>query len=177
MVFGAVHADLPEVIHHPDGVEAGLVRGARNFPERAPELGRAGRPGEIRDGESDLHCSSYGWDVLLHDAAQGRKFAPAERVEARTSGKSMKPVLGIRNDRDDTLGITAAVLAEAGVQLTRLDAFEADVRWPELEEIGGLMVRVTDVGQRDALLTPIRRAPGATDRDLAHACSPPAPAG
>jgi len=48
------------------------------------------------------------------------------------------------------------VLAEAGVQLTRLDAFEADVRWPELEEIGGLMVRVTDLGQRDALLSALQ---------------------
>ncbi len=52
----------------------------------------------------------------------------------------MKPVLCIRNDRDDTLGITAAVLAEAGVPLVRLDAFDAEVRWPALEEIGGLIV-------------------------------------
>jgi GMP synthase (glutamine-hydrolysing) len=52
----------------------------------------------------------------------------------------MNPVLGIRNDRDDTLGITAAALTEAGVPLVRLDAFEADVRWPDLEEIGGLIV-------------------------------------
>jgi GMP synthase (glutamine-hydrolysing) len=52
----------------------------------------------------------------------------------------MKPILGIRNDRDDTLGITAAVLGEAGVPLVRLDAFEPDVRWPDLEEIGGLIV-------------------------------------
>jgi GMP synthase-like glutamine amidotransferase len=52
----------------------------------------------------------------------------------------MKPVLGIRNDRDDTLGITAEVLGEAGVPLVRLDAFEADVRWPDLEEIAGLIV-------------------------------------
>jgi GMP synthase-like glutamine amidotransferase len=52
----------------------------------------------------------------------------------------MKPVLGIRNDRDDTLGITAAVLGEAGVPLVRLDAFEPDIRWPGLEEIGGLIV-------------------------------------
>lgn len=52
----------------------------------------------------------------------------------------MKPVLGIRNDRDDTLGLTPAVLAAAGVPLMRLDAFEADVRWPALEEIGGLIV-------------------------------------
>ncbi|HJX19353.1 MAG TPA: type 1 glutamine amidotransferase [Steroidobacteraceae bacterium] len=52
----------------------------------------------------------------------------------------MNPVLGIRNDRDDTLGITAAALTEAGVPLVRLDAFEADVRGPDLEEIGGLIV-------------------------------------
>jgi len=52
----------------------------------------------------------------------------------------MKPVLCVRNDPDDTLGITAAVLGEAGVPLVRLDAFEAEVRWPDLEEIGGLIV-------------------------------------
>ncbi len=52
----------------------------------------------------------------------------------------MKPVLCIRNDRDDTLGITAAVLAEAGVPLVRLDAFDSEPRWPALEEIGGLIV-------------------------------------
>jgi GMP synthase (glutamine-hydrolysing) len=52
----------------------------------------------------------------------------------------MKPVLGIRNDRDDTLGITAAVLAEERVPFTQLDAFVADVSWPDLEEIGGLIV-------------------------------------
>jgi GMP synthase-like glutamine amidotransferase len=52
----------------------------------------------------------------------------------------MKPVVCVRNDRDDTLGITPAVLAEAGVPLMRLDAFEADLRWPGLEEIGGLIV-------------------------------------
>ena len=52
----------------------------------------------------------------------------------------MRPVLGIRNDRDDSLGITAAVLAEARVPFSQLDAFVADVRWPDLEEIGGLIV-------------------------------------
>jgi len=53
---------------------------------------------------------------------------------------AMKPILCIRNDRDDTLGITAGALAEAAVPLVRLDAFEASARWPELEEIGGLIV-------------------------------------
>jgi GMP synthase-like glutamine amidotransferase len=52
----------------------------------------------------------------------------------------MKPVLGVRNDRDDTLGITAAVLGQAGVPLVRLDAFDSEVRWPALQEIGGLIV-------------------------------------
>jgi GMP synthase-like glutamine amidotransferase len=52
----------------------------------------------------------------------------------------MNPVVCVRNDRDDTLGITAAVLGEAGVPFMRLDAFDADVIWPDLEEIGGLIV-------------------------------------
>lgn len=69
----------------------------------------------------------------------------------------MKPVLCIRNDRDDTLGITGAVFAEAGVPVARLDAFEPDSRWPQLEEIGGLIVfggemNVDEVDQHPYLL-------------------------
>ncbi len=52
----------------------------------------------------------------------------------------MKPVLCVRNDRDDTLGISAATLAEHGVPVTRLDAFDAEPRWPELDAISGLVV-------------------------------------
>ena len=53
---------------------------------------------------------------------------------------SMKPLLCIRNDRDDTLGITCGTLATAGVPLMRLDAFDAGVQWPALEEISGLII-------------------------------------
>ena len=71
---------------------------------------------------------------------------------------AMKPILCIRNDRDDTLGITAGALAEAAVPLVRLDAFEASARWPELEEIGGLIVfggemNVDETEQHPYLLT------------------------
>lgn len=52
----------------------------------------------------------------------------------------MKPVLCIRNDRDDTLGIAPAVLTDAGVPVLRLDAFEAGARWPGIGELGGLVV-------------------------------------
>jgi len=52
----------------------------------------------------------------------------------------MNPVLCVRNDRDDTLGIAPATLARAGLPLMRLDAFDAGVPWPALEEIGGLIV-------------------------------------
>ncbi len=52
----------------------------------------------------------------------------------------MNPVLCVRNDRDDTLGITVAALAEHGVPVMRLNAFEAEPRWPGLDEISGLMV-------------------------------------
>jgi GMP synthase (glutamine-hydrolysing) len=54
--------------------------------------------------------------------------------------RSMKPVLCVRNDPEDTLGITVAALTEAGMPVTRLDAFDADVRWPDLEDIGALIV-------------------------------------
>jgi len=52
----------------------------------------------------------------------------------------MRPVLCIRNDRDDTLGISAAVLGEHGLPIVRLDAFDARAAWPDLEEISGLVV-------------------------------------
>jgi GMP synthase (glutamine-hydrolysing) len=52
----------------------------------------------------------------------------------------MKPVLCVRNDRDDTLGITVQALAEHGVPVTRLDAFDAEPRWPALDEISALVV-------------------------------------
>jgi len=52
----------------------------------------------------------------------------------------MKPVLCVRNDRDDTLGITVPALTEHGVPVTRLDAFDPEVRWPGLDEISGLVV-------------------------------------
>jgi GMP synthase (glutamine-hydrolysing) len=70
----------------------------------------------------------------------------------------MNPVVCVRNDRDDTLGITAAVLGEAGAPLVRLDAFEPDIRWPDLEEIGGLIVfggemNVDEIDRHPYLLT------------------------
>src|SRR2546425_10047912 len=63
-------------------------------------------------------------------------IAPQRRIAAIP----MEPVLCIRNDRDDTLGITEGALAEAAVPLVPLDAFKASARWPELEEIGGIIV-------------------------------------
>jgi GMP synthase (glutamine-hydrolysing) len=52
----------------------------------------------------------------------------------------MRPVLCIRNDPDDTLGISEAVLGEHGLQVHRLDAFDPRAVWPDLEEIDGLIV-------------------------------------
>src|SRR6266699_28854 len=70
----------------------------------------------------------------------------------------MKPLLCIRNDRDDTLGITCGTLATAGVPLMRLDAFDAGVQWPALEEISGLIIfggemNVDEVDAHPQLLT------------------------
>src|SRR5438132_7611253 len=70
----------------------------------------------------------------------------------------MNPVFCVRNDRDDTLGITAGTLAQAGVPLMGLDAFDAGVRWPALEEISGLIVfggemNVDEVDLHPQLLT------------------------
>ena len=52
----------------------------------------------------------------------------------------MKPVLCIRNDPDDTLGIAPASLAQAQVPTQRVDAFTEGVRWPGLSQISGLVV-------------------------------------
>ena len=52
----------------------------------------------------------------------------------------MQPVLCVRNDRDDTLGIAVPALSEHGVPVVRVDAFEAEPRWPAFEEISGLIV-------------------------------------
>ncbi len=72
--------------------------------------------------------------------------------------RHMKPVLCVRNDRDDTLGIAAAVLAEEGIPILRLDGFEDGINWPELDQIGGLVVfggemNVDETARYPSLLT------------------------
>ena len=63
--LGAGRADLPEVVHDPDRVEADLVGGPHGAGEgRADRLGSAG-PGERVDLESELH------DVVPFVAAPG----------------------------------------------------------------------------------------------------------
>ena len=71
---------------------------------------------------------------------------------------SMKPLLCIRNDRDDTLGITRGTFATANVPLMCLDAFDAGVQWPALEQISGLIIfggemNVDEVDVHPQLLT------------------------
>ena len=83
----------------------------------------------------------------------------------------MKPVLCIRNDRDDTLGITEAALGEQDVPIRRLDAFDARAVWPDLEEISGLIVfggemNVDQVDRYPYLMTQRRLMRGAVDAGL-----------
>ena len=52
----------------------------------------------------------------------------------------MNPVLCVRNDPHDTLGITNAALAEKRVEVVKIDAFAPHVKWPALQDIGGLIV-------------------------------------
>jgi GMP synthase (glutamine-hydrolysing) len=52
----------------------------------------------------------------------------------------MKPVLCVRNDPDDTLGVTGVVFREHQVPVATVDGYEAGVRWPGLDEISGLVV-------------------------------------
>ena len=83
----------------------------------------------------------------------------------------MKPVLCIRNDPDDTLGITQAVLGDHGVPIIRVDAFDAAATWPELEEISGLLVfggemNVDQIDRYPYLLTERRLMRSAVDAGL-----------
>ncbi|HEY0493005.1 MAG TPA: gamma-glutamyl-gamma-aminobutyrate hydrolase family protein [Candidatus Dormibacteraeota bacterium] len=52
----------------------------------------------------------------------------------------MKPVLCVRNDREDTLGISHAALAAESVAVLRRDGFAGGTALPEIEEISGLIV-------------------------------------
>jgi GMP synthase (glutamine-hydrolysing) len=70
----------------------------------------------------------------------------------------MKPVLCIRNDRDDTLGISTTVLGDHGVPILQLDGFDPRAVWRDPEEIGGLIVfggemNVDQVDRYPSLLT------------------------
>jgi GMP synthase (glutamine-hydrolysing) len=50
----------------------------------------------------------------------------------------MKPLLVIRHERSDTLGVARRAFEEEGLPIQVLDAW-ADGRWPELEEVSGLL--------------------------------------
>lgn len=52
----------------------------------------------------------------------------------------MKPVLCVRNDRYDNIGITESALQESGRVMTRLDAFDPAADWPSVEAIAALIV-------------------------------------
>ena len=50
-------ADLEEVVHDPDRVEADVVGGARHARERRTDRGRAAGPGELVDLKAELHAN------------------------------------------------------------------------------------------------------------------------
>ncbi len=52
----------------------------------------------------------------------------------------MNPVLCVRNDPDDTLGITPLAFESLRLPVECLDAFSTDVRWPGVEEISALVI-------------------------------------
>jgi GMP synthase (glutamine-hydrolysing) len=83
----------------------------------------------------------------------------------------MNPVLCIRNDSYDTLGITTAVMEESRVEVIKLDAFEPGVSWPALDDISGLIVfggemNVDEVDRHPFLLTERRLMRRAVDSGL-----------
>src|SRR5438876_2778923 len=52
----------------------------------------------------------------------------------------MNPVLCVRNDPDDTLGITPLAFESLRLPVECFDAFSTDVRWPGVEEISALVI-------------------------------------
>src|SRR4029077_1420941 len=78
VMLRSVHPDLPEVVHHPDGIEAGLVGGPRNLAQRAAKLGRAAGPGEVTDRESDLHWCTL--SVAGRPIDQSEKALPGDEA-------------------------------------------------------------------------------------------------
>jgi GMP synthase (glutamine-hydrolysing) len=52
----------------------------------------------------------------------------------------MRPLLLVRNDPADTLGIAPKVLADVGADVVVVDAFDERARWPEIEEVSGIVM-------------------------------------
>lgn len=52
----------------------------------------------------------------------------------------MKPVLCIRHEPEDDLGIAAECLAGAGCRIAVLDAWDGAASWPSVDEVAGLVV-------------------------------------
>ena len=52
----------------------------------------------------------------------------------------VRPLLLVRNESTDTLGIAPECLGADGRPLLALDAFDPHAAWPDLDEIGGLAV-------------------------------------
>jgi GMP synthase (glutamine-hydrolysing) len=83
----------------------------------------------------------------------------------------MNPVLCVRNDPYDTMGITTAVLEDRSVDVIKVDAFERGISWPALEDISGLIVfggemNVDEVDRHPFLLTERRLMRRAVDSGL-----------
>ena len=83
----------------------------------------------------------------------------------------MKPVLSIRNDPDDNLGISTTALVAAGVAVIQVDAFAAGWSVPDIDQLGGLMVfggamNVDETEAHPYLLDERRLMRSAVDRGL-----------
>ncbi len=67
VVFGgANHRDLEVVVHHPAGIEPGVLSGAGDVRQPSPDLRCASGPGENRDLQADLHGAN-----LLSSVSRG----------------------------------------------------------------------------------------------------------
>ena len=98
-------SDLEEVVHDPDRVEAGVVRGARHARERGADGLRAAGPGELVDLEPELHAhmlprNRSGWLIGRGAGAprphRSRPGEPPYPAASRTGRRRTRPC---RSDR------------------------------------------------------------------------------
>jgi GMP synthase (glutamine-hydrolysing) len=76
----------------------------------------------------------------------------------------MRPVLFVRNDAGDTLGIAPKVFADDGVDVRVLEAFDPAAEWPDADDVSGVVMFGGSMNVDQLAAHPFL----ARDRDLAR---------